>query len=142
MRYFKSPDDDYPFAFPDNQTKAIAAAIDAGWQELFDWPPPLTDAEIALKTREEAKRARAQTVKALQVTTASGKTFDGDEISQDRMSRAIQAAQITGLTETVWVLADNTPATVTLAELQEALALSMQAMGEVWMTPYQEAEAA
>ena len=33
-------------------------------------------------------------------------------------------------------LANNVPTTVTLAELKEALALSLQAMGAVWVAPY------
>lgn len=39
--------------------------------------------------REAAKAARAAAVEAITVTTAAGNTFDGDETSQTRMSRAI-----------------------------------------------------
>lgn len=85
---------------------------------------------------EEKKAARALAVATLKVTTASGKTFDGDETSQGRMTRAIMAGQIAGLTDCTWVLADNTPTTVTLAELQEALALAIQAQGAIWAEPY------
>ena len=86
----------------------------------------------------EKKRQRQVIVDAIQVTTTSGKVFDGNEDAQSRMSRAIQTAQIANIPSTTWVLANNVPTTVTLAELQEALVLSMQAMGAVWATPYEE----
>lgn len=73
-------------------------------------------------------------VSRLKVTITSGKVFDGNEISQDRMVRAIQIAAITGLTETQWKLADNTIVTVSLDELKEALALAGQEMSRIWLT--------
>ena len=57
------------------------------------------------------------------------------------MTRAIAAAETAGMAETVWVLADNTVATVTKVQLQQALAKAMLAMGEVWTEPYSEAKA-
>lgn len=83
----------------------------------------------------QAKALRTSEVDAIVVTTASGKTFDGDEKSQDRMARAITAMDDT---ETIlWVLADNTPATVTRAELREALRLASEAQTAIWVRPYQ-----
>lgn len=84
----------------------------------------------------EKKRLRTATVGAITVTTTSGKVFDGNETAQDRMARAVIAAGITGQSECTWVLANNVPTTVTLAELKEAMALSLQAMGAVWVDPY------
>ena len=84
----------------------------------------------------EKKRQRQATVDSIQVETSTGKTFDGDETSQGRMARAILTAQIAGITQTTWVLANNVPTLITLAELQEALALSMQAQAAVWAAPY------
>jgi len=83
---------------------------------------------------EKAKAARAAEVDAIVVTTASGKTFDGDEKSQDRMSRAINAMDDSDTT--LWVLADNTPTYVTRAELREALRLAGEAQTEIWVRPY------
>ena len=84
-------------------------------------------------SREEAKQARAKQVEALKVTTSSGNTFDGDEISQSRMARAIIALS-TGLAPDVtWVLADNTTIQATGAELTEALVLAGQAQAAVWV---------
>lgn len=83
-------------------------------------------------TREQLKAARTDVVRRIQVATSTGKTFDGDEDSQTRMARAILIAQATGQTSTQWTLADNTIATVTLAELTEALALAGQRQAELW----------
>lgn len=68
-------------------------------------------------------------------------TFDGDESAQSRMARAITAAETAGLESTVWVLADNSVATVTKAQLQQALSKAMLAMGELWTEPYTEGKA-
>lgn len=72
-------------------------------------------------------------VSIIKVTTTSGKVFDGDETSQDRMVRAVTVASIAGLTSTDWKLADNTTALVTLDELKEALSLSAQEMSAIWL---------
>ena len=79
---------------------------------------------------------KAQTladVSTITVTTSTGKVFDGDETSQDRMIRAIQIANITGVNTTQWKLADNTIVEVTLAELQEAVTLAGQEMSRIWL---------
>jgi hypothetical protein len=89
----------------------------------------------AVQARNAAKAQRQQAVDAIQVTTQSGKTFDGDETSQERMARAVTVAGLAGLTETTWVLANNVPTLVTLAELQEALVLAAQAQAELWVLP-------
>lgn len=86
-------------------------------------------------TREDLKAARTEAVARIQVTTSSGKTFDGDEDSQTRMARAILIGQATGLTTTQWTLADNSVAMVTGAELTEALALAGQLQAELWPIP-------
>lgn len=83
---------------------------------------------------QQAKDARLDAVSRIKVTTASGKTFDGDETSQTRMARAVVALQAAGQSETTWVLADNTPATVTLAELAEALALAGAEQTRMWVS--------
>ena len=97
-------------------------------------PQPSTEEILA-----EKKAERQAIVDSITVTVSSGKVFDGNEESQSRMSRAIQAAEIAGIQSTDnWVLANNVPTTVTLEELKEALVLSMQAMGAVWSAPYEE----
>ena len=96
-----------------------------------------TAEELAKESLAVKKLLRQQLVDAITVTTSSGKVFDGNEDAQNRMSRAIHVAEIAGIQSTTWVLANNVPTVVTLEELQEALALSMQSMGAVWATPYE-----
>ena len=112
-------------------TQVVAGAF--GTISPYVAPQP-TSADILA----EKKRQRQAIVDAITVTTSTNKVFDGNEEAQSRMSRAIQTAQIANIPSTTWVLANNVPTTVTLAELQEALVLSMQAMGAVWATPYEE----
>lgn len=97
----------------------------------------LTPEEKEAQDLAIAKRERAAKVAALKVTV-DGMVFDGDEVAQSRMARAITAAETAGLESTVWVLADNTVKTVTKAQLQQALSKAMVAMGELWTEPYVE----
>lgn len=103
--------------------------------DVADEPAPPTPEELL----RQVKRERAAAVAAIKVTTASGKVFDGDEVSQTRMARAIIAIEAMGVPSVVWVLANNVPTEVTLAELTEALALAGAAQAAVWSAPYQEA---
>lgn len=82
--------------------------------------------------REAAKTARAALVEAITVTTTAGNVFDGDEVSQTRMSRAIISIGSSGLTMP-WVLSDNTVATVTVEELREALLMAGSAQSSLWV---------
>lgn len=86
--------------------------------------------ELAIAKRERAAKVAAITVEV------DGMVFDGDEQAQSRMARAITAAETAGLESTVWVLADNTVATVMKVQLQQALAKAMIAMSELWTYPY------
>ena len=99
----------------------------------------LTPEEQEAQDLAIAKRERAAKVAAIKVEV-DGMTFDGDESAQSRMARAITAAETAGLESTVWVLADNTVATVTKAQLQQALSKAMLAMAELWTAPYSEAK--
>lgn len=85
-----------------------------------------------------AKWARAEQVAAIVVTTAAGRAFNGDETSQNRMSRAVTAMGDADLVP--WVLASNALDNVSRAELQEALRLSGAAMAALWIKPYQQGE--
>ncbi len=88
---------------------------------------------IPAKTRDDLKAERQAKVDAIKVTTQAGNTFDGDEVSQGRMARAIIALG-TGLAPSVaWVLADNSVIDATVEELTEALVLAGQAQAAVWV---------
>lgn len=67
----------------------------------------------------------------LTVTTVAGHTFDADDVAISSMLSAIIASPIIGITEHNWKLADNSIVLVTLAELQEAHALAIQAKGAI-----------
>lgn len=95
----------------------------------------LTPEEQEAQNLAIAKRERAAKVAAITVEV-DGMVFDGDEQAQSRMARAVTAAETAGLESTVWVLADNTVATVTKVQLQQALAKAMIAMSELWTYPY------
>lgn len=129
---------------PIMQAVREAAPLLMGEKYLQQWEVYNLDATAIAANQAVARQAavdvakfnRQSEVDNLKVTVTTGKVFDGNESAQSRMARAIIAADITGLTECVWVLADSTPATVTLTDLKEALALSIQAQGAVWARPY------
>jgi hypothetical protein len=82
--------------------------------------------------RDAFKIERQKLVDAITVDV-SGMTFDGDEISQGRMARAIIGLQSQPEGTTVqWVLHDNTVVDVGLAVLQEALTLAGLRQTELW----------
>ena len=83
------------------------------------------------KYQYETTPTRQELLDAIKVTTQSGKTFDGDELSQTRIARALQIGQFTGQTSTAWKLADDTVHQVTYVELQEALTLAMLEVGRI-----------
>lgn len=89
--------------------------------------------EIALASfqTEEAKVTKVTALSTLTVTTTSGKVFDGDETARIDMLTAINMAGLVGQTSTMWKLADNSIAEVTLAEMQEALLLALTKKGEI-----------
>lgn len=106
----------------------------------IDYIPPKTQAEIDEESRParelaQAKISRTQAVDNI-VVTINNKQFDGDEISQTRMARAIIVLQAANLLTTNWVLHDNTVSNVTVQELVQALAAAGQEQTRLWMIPY------
>ena len=101
--------------------------------------PPMTAEERAKADLDAAKAERATQVGRLTVTV-DGMVFDADETSQNRMSRVVSGAQALGIdqsTTQVWVLADNTVAQPTVAQLAQALKLAGEKQSELWIVPYQ-----
>lgn len=115
----------------DSGTEVINGVYQAKWLVVDLVGEELAQAEEHV--REAAKAHRQKQVESIKVTTASGKTFDGDETSQNRMSRAIQALQITSTPSVNWILADNTVIAATVAELSEALALAGAEQARLWV---------
>lgn len=85
--------------------------------------------------RADKKVLRNKKVNEIVVTVMRGEltlSFDGDEESQKRLDRFARRMRANN-TETIpWVLADNTTALVTAGELEQALDLAMNKMGELW----------
>lgn len=97
--------------------------------------PPSIEPDSPEKIMNRKKVERQKDVDKLIVTTKSGKPFDGNEIAQDRMARAILA--LDPLEKTMWVLANNTvDMQVSREELREALRLAGAAQTAIWAIPY------
>ena len=86
-------------------------------------------------TLDEMKKARQAAVDAIKVTTQAGHTYDGDEVSINRLTAAITVLNATGGT-VPWVLADNSVVVASAAELTEALALAAAEVARLWVQPY------
>lgn len=122
-------------------TESDPTWVDGQWLQLWQVQDLPTDtvaakqAAMAQQAREAAKAQRTAAVGRIKVTTASGRVFDGDEDSQNRMVRAIKALEATNTPSTLWVLADNTPVQVSAAELTEAMVLAGRAQSDAWVLP-------
>ena len=117
--------DEYIAAPPDFDPARMGEYVNG----VDGWAIPATD------PREAAKQARAAAVEHITVTTAAGNTFDGDETSQSRMSRAIMVLSTGAAASVPWVLADNTVIQADAVELTEALALAGAAQAALWVLP-------
>lgn len=147
-----APPAGYAYVFP-----APAPAYDPATQFLMPGAPVLTGlghwehtwsvvalaperiaelaAAAAAAARQAAKAARELTVAGIKVTTGNGWEWDGDEVSQGRMVRAIIAMQATSTPTVNWVLADNTVVQATAAQLTEALAMAGASQAAAWVLP-------
>lgn len=100
----------------------------------IDWSKTITreakEAELLQTALANWKVNRQKAVDSIKVTVA-GMVFDGDELAQSRMARVVAAADSLEQT-TPWTLADNTVATVTVAQLKLALLLAGQAQTTLW----------
>ena len=91
--------------------------------------------QIDFETAQDAvaaKKLRDTAVAAIKVTL-NGKVFDGDEVAQGRIARAVAAAESAAISTYQWKLADNSVAAVSLDELKQALALAFQAQSALWV---------
>lgn len=114
-------------ALMDAQAQGKVIAFDEETQKPIAIDRVVTAEEIAA----QAKAAKVEALNTIIVTTSTGKVFDGNETARLNMLSAITAAGIVGQNSANWKLADNTVETVTLDELKQALALSIQRVGEI-----------
>lgn len=87
-----------------------------------------TQDELDAQAAQITKAAKVKALLNITVTTTNGNTFDGDEVSQGRMARALMVAGTLNRTTTGWKMANNTTVVIDVPELTEALALSMEAV--------------
>lgn len=88
------------------------------------------DAALAEEAYQAFKAERTQKVRNI-VVSVDGMEFNGDEDSQNRMARAVAAAD--SIEETInWRLANNTAALVTAAQLKQALKRAGEAQTTIW----------
>ena len=131
MNYFKDKsgevfaydDDQVAAGMADDKTPMTPEEVEAHIN------PPKSDEHI----REEWKAERSEAVESIKVTTLAGNTFDGDEVSQGRMARAVSSME--DADTVLWVLADNSVIQATRAELREALRLAGSAQAAIWVLP-------
>lgn len=102
--------------------------------------PNTPSEEIAAQEIAQAKSERAESVSKI-IVEVDGMKFDGDETAQTRMGRTITAAVALGVDlkneKRIWVLADNSIAEVTIAQLAEALRLACENQTALWTRPYE-----
>jgi len=84
-------------------------------------------AMLAKEAEAIAKAERLKQLEVLTVTTTNGNTFDANNQARLDMSNGIQVSEILNVTQTVWRMADDSEVLIQIAELKEALALSLQA---------------
>lgn len=126
-----------PFTCMANDTahgsEIFARAVAGDFGPVSEYVAPVVTAEMVLADK---KLLRQSQVDAIKVTTHAGHVFDGDEISQGRMARAILGMQTHPGITINWVMANDVPTPVNAAELTEALALAGMAQAAIWSEPY------
>lgn len=97
----------------------------------FEYPSEeAIQAELEAQAKIELKAAKELALNSITVEV-NGHVFDANETARTNMMAAILSADLIGKTEESWKLADNSTETITLNELKQALALAIQAVGEI-----------
>lgn len=122
----------FPYLTDENEQE-ICALLGV---EIINLPDPELSEEERLSVR---KLARSRAVNAI-VVEVDGMKFDGDEVAQGRMARALKVAELNNLDKTAWVLADNTVVEVTKKQLEEALTKAMLQQATLWTKPYEDSD--
>ena len=93
--------------------------------------PQPSQYQLNAQAASDAKRDKLLLLNSISVTTSSGKVFDGNETARNNMMSAIISAEFIGQTTAEWKLADNSKTIVSVDEVKEALALSIQRVGQI-----------
>jgi len=100
----------------------------------IDWSRRITadmKKQQQLQADYRAWKAHRESAVSAIIVEVDGLVFDGDELSQNRMARAVAAAD--ALTETTdWTLHDNSVVTVTVLQLKIACRLAGEAQTVTW----------
>ena len=91
----------------------------------------LTSEEITAVDKEKADTHKKEVLDVLTVTTTSGKEFYADSDSRTDLISALVSAEFMGLTQTNWKLATGEIQSIGLQEVKEAIALALQAKGDL-----------
>lgn len=113
-----------------NSSLVHRATIPEGFIFMYrqEWGLAITEDII----RRVKKDVRDSLVAKLTVSLSTGESFDADEVSQARMSRAIIA--LPADTATIpWVLEDNSTMLVNKAQLSEVLLKAGTAQSNLWV---------
>ncbi|MDU5054385.1 MAG: DUF4376 domain-containing protein [Sutterella wadsworthensis] len=122
----------FPYLTDENEQE-ICALLGV---EIVNLPDPELSEEERLSVR---KLVRSRAVNAI-IVEVDGMKFDGDEVAQGRMARALKVAELNNLDKTAWVLADNTVVEVTKKQLEEALTKAMLQQATLWTKPYEDSD--
>ena len=122
----------FPYLTDENEQE-ICALLGV---EIINLPDPELSEEERLSVR---KLARSRAVNAI-IVEVDGMKFDGDEVAQGRMARALKVAELNNLDKTAWVLADNTVVEVRKKQLEEALTKAMLQQATLWTKPYEDSD--
>lgn len=117
----------------------VEFGYDGNWY-VKGYAPKKPKEQIEAETLAQAKADRANAVSKITVWV-DGMEFDGDEESQQRLSRVVSIASTLGVdidnTYQTWVLANNTIAQVTIRQLARACELAGKKQTELWTKPYE-----
>lgn len=132
-------------AFPHEYAESVLALIttlisnkemrerEQAEQEEAERMANMTEEEKEAQALEQAKVERSDAVGKITVEV-DGMTFDGNEVSQQRMARCVM---VMNDGESIsWVLADNSVAVVTKEQLKKVLSLAVVKQSELWVVPY------
>lgn len=133
-----TPDRQLPSFVSNTHYYAFADEADAKQQLNYDEETDSFDVSFLPSVEEQVqafKQSRQEQLDSAVVTTQSGKQFDADENSINRMDFAISAATRKGKNLIQWSTADvetGVKVDVTVSELEEAHDLAVENMDRIW----------